>query len=385
MKQLTKLSVVVGASLVTMAAQGATAVSDARGNGMGNTGVTTADYLLAPFYNPALVAVYRDRDNIGILFPALGINARDTDESLDTIDSLQDSINEFENTNTPSPELISRMNGFLDDLEDDKPLAISGGAAAAVAIPFDVVSSNFFVRGYAEAIASPEISENTGDTPSAVETRYETSSVDLIAFGYTELGLALAKRMKLGGQDVSFGITPKFQQMRTYKQDISIEDFDISDYDQSETSKNAFNMDLGAVWLYNNYRAGVVVRDLFSQEIDTLDVSGVSTYHLDTQVTLSGAYVHDLFVLTTDWDLTKQKRFSGVSDDTQFLRFGGEVNAWGWAQARIGYEIEMEDTLDDSVTFGVGISPGDLVSFDLAGSYAGDNQFGASANLAFTF
>ena len=57
----------------------------------------------------------------------------------------------------------------------------------------------------------------------------------------------------------------------------------------------------------------------------------------------------------------------------------------GWAQLRLGYEIDLEDTLDNSFTFGVGISPADLVSFDLAASYAGDNQYGLSGNLAFTF
>jgi len=88
---------------------------------------------------------------------------------------------------------------------------------------------------------------------------------------------------------------------------------------------------------------------------------------------------------TVDWDLTTQKRFAGLDDDTQFLRFGIEGNAWGWAQLRAGYEVDLEDTLDNSITAGLGISPGDLVSLDFAGNYAGDNQFGLSGNLAFTF
>ena len=52
-------------------------------------------------------------------------------------------------------------------------------------------------------------------------------------------------------------------------------------------------------------------------------------------------------------------------------------------QLRAGYEMDLEDTLDDSLTAGIGISPFDVVSLDLAGSYAGENQFGASLNLAF--
>ncbi|MHC5792011.1 hypothetical protein ACYT6H_10485, partial [Streptococcus pyogenes] len=77
---------------------------------------------------------------------------------------------------------------------------------------------------------------------------------------------------------------------------------------------------------------------------------------------------------------TTQKRFKELDDDTQFVRIGIEGDAWGWAQLRAGYEIDLENNLDNSVTGGIGISPFDVVSLDLAGSYAGDNQFGAAAN-----
>ncbi len=55
---LRKLSIAVALSVASSSAFAATTVADGRGNGMGNTGVTTADYVLAPFYNPALTAVH---------------------------------------------------------------------------------------------------------------------------------------------------------------------------------------------------------------------------------------------------------------------------------------------------------------------------------------
>ncbi|WP_295891296.1 conjugal transfer protein TraF [uncultured Vibrio sp.] len=381
MKQLTKLSVVIGLTFLSTQSYAASSVADARGNAMGNTGVSTADYLLAPFYNPALAAVYRDSDSFGVLFPAIGANVRDTDETIDSIDDLQETIKRYE-ANTTDPTIVADLNTQLDALEGNKPIVASGGAGAAVAIPLNALSMNIFVRGYAEILAFPDIESSS----TAVPDRYENSTVDMVAFGYSEFGVALAKRFSFGGQDFALGITPKFQDMTTYKQVISVEDFDIDDYDQSETSKSAFNLDLGAVWLYQQFRAGIAVKDLFSQSIDTVVASnGATTYELDTQVTVSGAYTLEYFIATFDWDLTDQSRFSGYDDDTQFLRFGVEGNAFGWAQLRAGYQVDLEDTLDDSVTAGIGISPGDLVSLDFAGSYAGDNQFGLSANLAFTF
>ncbi|ENQ5770900.1 conjugal transfer protein TraF [Vibrio fluvialis] len=379
------LSAVIMFGICPLSAYAANGVADARGNAMGNTGVTTSDYLLAPFYNPALTAVYRDRDSVGLLVPALGANVRDSDESLSTIDDLQSSIDQFEaaGVGAATQENINQLNGYLDDLADDKPFAVSGGAGIAVALPMNAVSLNFFARGYAEILADSSIAANTGNTASDVETRYQNSYVNMLAFGYSEYGVAVAKLLTLQGQQIAIGITPKIQELRTYKEVVTVQDFDLSDYDQSKTSKNAFNLDIGAVWLIDNFRAGIAAKDLISQEIKTYDDQ--SSYTLDPQVTVSGGYVTDFLALAIDWDLTKQKRFKGVDDDTQFLRFGVEGNAWGWAQLRAGYEIDLESTLDNSITAGLGISPGDLVSVDLAANYAGNYQYGLSANLAFTF
>ncbi|ENM3734395.1 conjugal transfer protein TraF [Vibrio cholerae] len=358
---------------------------DARGAGMGNTGVSTADYLLAPYYNPALTAVYRKNDSFGILLPSIGLRAEDKDESLKTIDDLQDSIEQFERAGVgaATQENADQLNRYLDQLADDKPLAVTAGIGIAVALPLDAVSLNFFSRGYAEVIAKANVAEKSGNSANEVKTRYESSDVDLTAFGYTEVGLAVGKQVVLGGQTVALGVTPKVQQLRTYQDNASVKSFDLDDYDKSEVKDNAFNLDMGAVWLIDQYRVGIVAKDLFAKDIQTQNRN--NTYKLDTQIAVSGSYVSDFFIAAVDLDLTKQRRFNGDNDDTQFMRFGVEGNVWGWAQLRAGYEVDLQNSLDNSVSVGLGVSPWDVVSFDLAGSYAGDNQFGLSANLAFTF
>ena len=358
---------------------------DARGAGMGNTGVSTADYLLAPYYNPALTAVYRKNDSFGILLPSIGLRAEDKDESLKTIDDLQDSIEQFERAGVgaATQENVDQLNRYLDQLADDKPLAVTAGIGIAVALPRDAVSLNFFTRGYAEVIAKANVAAKSGNSANEVKTRYESSDVDLTAFGYTEVGLAVGKQVVLGGQTVALGVTPKVQQLRTYQDNASVKSFDLDDYDKSEVKDNSFNLDMGAVWLIDQYRVGIVAKDLFAKDIQTQNRN--NTYKLDTQIAVSGSYVSDFFIAAVDLDLTKQRRFNGDNDDTQFMRFGVEGNAWGWAQLRAGYEVDLQNSLDNSVSVGLGVSPWDVVSLDLAGSYAGDNQFGLSANLAFTF
>lgn len=357
---------------------------DARGAGMGNTGVSTADYLLAPYYNPALTAVYRKNDSFGILLPSIGLRAEDKDESLKTIDDLQDSIEQFERAGVgaATQENVDQLNRYLDQLADDKPLAVTAGIGIAVALPLDAVSLNFFTRGYAEVIAKANVAAKSGNSANEVKTRYESSDVDLTAFGYTEVGLAVGKQVVLGGQTVALGVTPKVQQLRTYQDNASVKSFDLDDYDKSEVKDNSFNLDMGAVWLIDQYRVGIVAKDLFAKDIQTQNRN--NTYKLDTQIAVSGSYVSDFFIAAVDLDLTKQRRFNGDNDDTQFMRFGVEGNAWGWAQLRAGYEVDLQNSLDNSVSVGLGVSPWDVVSLDLAGSYAGDNQFGLSANLAFT-
>ncbi|ABQ19104.1 hypothetical protein VC0395_0674 [Vibrio cholerae O395] len=376
---------VVMAMAFSSSALASNLLMDARGAGMGNTGVSTADYLLAPYYNPALTAVYRKNDSFGILLPSIGLRAEDKDESLKTIDDLQDSIEQFERAGVgaATQENVDQLNRYLDQLADDKPLAVTAGIGIAVALPLDAVSLNFFTRGYAEVIAKANVAAKSGNSVNEVKTRYESSDVDLTAFGYTEVGLAVGKQVVLGGQTVALGVTPKVQQLRTYQDNASVKSFDLDDYDKSEVKDNAFNLDMGAVWLIDQYRVGIVAKDLFAKDIQTQNRN--NTYKLDTQIAVSGSYVSDFFIAAVDLDLTKQRRFNGDNDDTQFMRFGVEGNAWGWAQLRAGYEVDLQNSLDNSVSVGLGVSPWDVVSLDLAGSYAGDNQFGLSANLAFTF
>ncbi|EGR2394405.1 hypothetical protein VCSRO199_2894 [Vibrio cholerae] len=376
---------VVMAMAFSSSALASNLLMDARGAGMGNTGVSTADYLLAPYYNPALTAVYRKNDSFGILLPSIGLRAEDKDESLKTIDDLQDSIEQFERAGVgaATQENVDQLNRYLDQLADDKPLAVTAGIGIAVALPLDAVSLNFFTRGYAEVIAKANVAAKSGNSANEVKTRYESSDVDLTAFGYTEVGLAVGKQVVLGGQTVALGVTPKVQQLRTYQDNASVKSFDLDDYDKSEVKDNAFNLDMGAVWLIDQYRVGIVAKDLFAKDIQTQNRN--NTYKLDTQIAVSGSYVSDFFIAAVDLDLTKQRRFNGDNDDTQFMRFGVEGNAWGWAQLRAGYEVDLQNSLDNSVSVGFGVSPWDVVSLDLAGSYAGDNQFGLSANLAFTF
>lgn len=385
MNKLTILALSISSVCLAINANAANKIADARGNAMGNTGVASANYLLAPFYNPALGSSFKENDDFAFLLPAVTVSARDTDDSLKVIDDLQTSIKDYENSILPSQEQAEQLNGYLDQLTGNKPLTVTAGIGFATALPSRTVSINLFTQGYTEIIAATDIADNNGNNPLEVKQRYQNSQVNMMAFAYAEIGLALAKEFTIAEEKISFGVTPKYQQMATYAQRVSVADFDLEDFDQSEIKKYAFNLDLGVIWYKDNFRAGLAVKDLLAQEIAAKYNGLKDTYKLDTQVTVGVAYASEYLTAALDADLTKQSRFQQLNDDTQFVRIGVEGNAWDWAQLRAGYEIDLQGTLDNSITAGIGISPFDLVNLDIAGSYAGDNQFGVSANLAFTF
>ncbi|PWI32289.1 conjugal transfer protein TraF [Vibrio albus] len=391
-----KLAVGVCLALCSGTAFSAAKVADGRGNAMGNTGVASADYLMAPFYNPALTGLYRDNDDVGLLLPGVQLTANDQDDTLSDIDDLQDAIDNFDSS-TSSSAAADELNGYLDALQGNDPLSVNAGAGVAVAIPNKYIAANLFGSGYVEVVAATQIVDFVDDPAQddRLDTvdRYKGSTVNLMAFGYSEVGVALAKPFTIAGQEIMFGVSPKFQRLKTYAQNIKVEDFDIDDYDQSERSKTAFNLDLGAAWAKDAWRVGFAVKNVIKQSIDTDASQVIGTYELSPQATVAGAYVSRFFTASVDLDLTKQTRFEdldieGLSDDfddTQFVRFGVEGNAWDWLQLRAGYEVDMLSNVDNAVTAGLGFSPFDVVNIDIAGSYSGENQFGASASLAFTF
>jgi len=381
MNKITRLALTISGISLASHANAANQVADARGNAMGNTGVASADYLTAPFYNPALATSFKGNDDFAFILPAITASSRDIDDSLTTIDDLQTAIENHDGSTLPSLDQIEEVNGYLDQLAGNQALTVTTALGFAIALPTEAVSSNLFAHGYAEIVATPKIPEDNGN----ILDRYNDSNVDMLAFDYIELGLSLAKKFTILEEKVSFGITPKYQKMATYARRVAVADFDLDDYDESENTENTFNLDLGAVWYKDNFRAGLVFKDLLSQEIEAKSNEVNDIYKLNTQVTIGLAYASEYFTAALDADLTKQTRFQDLDDDTQFVRVGIEGDAWGWAQLRAGYEMDLEETLANSITAGIGISPFDVVSLDIAGSYAGDNQFGTSANLAFTF
>lgn len=83
--------------------------------------------------------------------------------------------------------------------------------------------------------------------------------------------------------------------------------------------------------------------------------------------------------------LITHNTYHAENDDLQAWSLGAEWDVLGWLQLRGGYRHDLKSNLDDAITAGVGLSPFEVFHFDLAGLYAGNNEFGASLQTSFTF
>ena len=405
---LSFLTLALGA--VSSAAMAVPYAFEARQEAMGGTGVASARYLSAPLYNPARLAFSNADDDVGILLPVVGAEVYDKDDLSGQVDDLSDSYDAYQNAYdayqaNPSTENAAALQaandkaiGELSDLSGDSGYA-RAGAGVVVALPFEALSVAVMANGYADVQAFADINANdlTGMLPTD-ESQVQSRAIAMGA-GVSEFGVTLAKSFQAEGMRWSVGITPKSQELRVLNYVANAVDGDFDDItdDQYQASENGFNLDAGvaASW-ENGWDAGLAIKNLVKRDLDAPLTNGVqATYELSTVPTAGVSYRWGQLLFNADADLLAQKRFTDLSgtyasfdageDDLQMMAVGAEWDLWQWAQLRAGYRHDLKDNLDDALSAGLGISPGDLFHLDLAGTYAGNNQFGGVVQTSLTF
>ena len=405
---LSFLTLALGA--VSSAAMAVPYAFEARQEAMGGTGVASARYLSAPLYNPARLAFSKADDDVGILLPVVGAEVYDKDDLSGQVDDLSDSYDAYQNANdayqaNPSAENAAALQaannkaiGELSDLSGDSGYA-RAGAGVVVALPFEALSVAVMANGYADVQAFADINANdlTGMLPTD-ESQVQSRAIAMGA-GVSEFGVTLAKVFEAEGMRWSVGITPKSQELRVLNYVANAVDGDFDDItdDQYQASENGFNLDAGVAASWDNgWDAGLSIKNLVKRDLDAPLTNGVqATYELSTVPTAGVSYRWGQLLFNADADLLAQKRFTDLSgtyasfdageDDLQMMALGAEWDLWQWAQLRAGYRHDLKDNLDDSLSAGLGISPGDLFHLDLAGTYAGNNQFGGVIQTSLTF
>lgn len=392
----TALACAVSLLLSTQAYAGVS-TADARAVAMAGTGVSNASYLTAPFHNPALAALYEQTDDFGLLLPGIGAQLNDTSDVLSRVDDAQDLYESLtqqsDSGSTISDDDVQSLDTLMDKLADAHPVTLEAAVGFAIAIPNRFLSVNLFADSYADidvitSVASEATTTlvSSSSSSEAVAERYEDSELDIAGILVSEVGVSLARRVELGGQQLSFGLSPKIQRFTTYLTSTTLDDFSLGDYDDNKKVSSGANLDAGVVWQYplgaQTINAGLAVKDIFERDVKTVD--STVKYQLRPKATAGISYSNPFFTAALDADINKTPRFTSIDDATQFVRVGMEVNAFKLIQLRGGFAHDMQNNTDDTFTAGLGFSPFDTVHFDLSASYAGTHELGAGLNLMLT-
>ncbi|MDC5704913.1 conjugal transfer protein TraF [Vibrio europaeus] len=377
---------------IALAASSASAANyaiEARGDAMGGVGVVSATFLTAPFYNPALTAIYRRNDDYGMITPSFGLSYSDEHMMVDDLKKAADLIEQ--GTSNPADLNAADLDATLKALDGDIAKLEIGGVVA-FAIPNKFIAANVFGKAYAESYANPIIASDSTNPNNDLRIleNAQNSTVNAVSVGVTEVGISLAKYQTFLGQHISFGITPKLQRIYTYVYEASFTNYDIKDVRDNGTGETMFNMDAGFLWFYGPLRVGFSATNLVSRDIKTLTIpSSVSgkpdvsyAYQMRPLYTVGVGLVADYATISVDYDLNEEERYTNFNDNTQMLRVGGEIDIMRQLKLRAGWNRNLAyDNLDDTVTAGIGLSPLNLFQLDIGASYTNENSMGAYINF----
>ena len=370
---------------------------DPRSHSMGGIGVTSSDYLTAPFHNPALTAKFDDVDDVGILFPAVGYRIHDKGQILDGADKVVDRILDFRSE--LSLDNANNVVVALRELQGDTAF-VQAGIGFAVAMPGDTLSVNLFSKYYADVFALSDLAEGDFSAQNIIDNNGRLESrLNMIGITILDVGVALAKPIYTELGTLMIGASPKLQKVGTVNYIVNIDNFSFSRWreDVYGNEYSRFNLDVGFAFDFaNGLIVGVSGRNVVHQTYDLKPVLGVGgQYEVNPVFTSSVSYNGDWLTVGVDLDLNDNERFGQLSgtlnpvvnelDNTRMLGVGLELNVWDWIKLRGGGQTDLNNNLKNQITFGAAFTPFDVFHFDIAGSYGGEDQYGWVTKVAFLF
>lgn len=395
--QITR-TLIASAVLFAFNASAATSYFEARNDAMGGTGVASSHYGVAPLANPALLTKHDSSDDISLLLPSVGAQLSDPDDISNKADDVKadwDAFDRAVDSNYGVKQAAGNLKRRLQEFRNIHADA-QAGVSAVAAMPNDTLPFALMIKSYGTANVDGKVSDADLDYLEKVAngtiTNVDKNALTSRAYGraavISDIGISFAKELETAGQKWSLGLTPKYQRVDLFNYNVTVQDYDKNDFDsdQYHSTKNGFNADIGAYTdLNSNWTVGLVVQNIVPRSIDSKEVNGVAeTFKIRPQATTGVSWHNSLFTTALDVDLTPASGFTS-DNKRQFASVGAEFNAWKWAQLRAGYRQNMASDSGSAFTAGVGISPFDVVHLDVSGLIGTDHDYGAIAQLQFTF
>ncbi len=236
----------------------------------------------------------------------------------------------------------------------------------------------------------------TPTVTSSFDSNSLTSSVNIRGVVLSEVGIALSTQLGNGNSAWGLGITPKVVRatLIDYSADVNTGSTNNIDGDDYSAKYTGVNFDIGLAKDYaNGWRTGFVVKNVLPRSYDFKSIAPgalpgsaqltTGTLKLKAQARVGASFSNDWSTVALDVDLTNNDP-AGFEDPSKYVALGAELDAWGWAQLRLGYRADVKNSDRNVASAGIGLSPFGVVHIDLAATGSA-NEAGASARLAFTF
>ncbi len=440
LKQLTLLS-----SLLTLGQASATPFSsyDPRSMAMGGVGVASSHSNHASNFNPALLA--NNVDNFSLNLPTIGGSLTDSDNLADAAQAFwdQDLVNGLSNDISNYNNSLANINprqtiNSLKKIEtavktlsrklrslSDKPLQAELGMNVSFSVPgmenggaFSIssVAAGSAVGFYRDGSLLRNVGEDINTLAGCLQQALNTQTVcnqptlnfidnnGRITFdpldsnnGITSNGVARALNLLEVGvsfahhfarYNLNVGVTPKYVSASLFDFEANIDLVDNTNIKASDyiTTTENFNIDIGVSKTLqirgNNLETGIVLKNLLSQTYRSKLGNDVI---LNPQLRAGVAYrATDWVMVAVDMDLTRNEAVA-FEEASQFIGVGTELDAWEWAQWRMGYRLDLVNSARNTFSIGVGFSPfGSHI--DLALSSNSDlSEVGGALQFAFRY
>lgn len=389
----------------------ASVITDARSAGSGGIGIASGDYTHSNL-NPALLTNFQNDDaylKLGIAAHEKG--ATDTINKIDSFATLADVFSD-----NPNQENAEKLIYSLDTL-DYAPLDVSAGAGINLYIPSKIISfgisidTEILANGsiYIDPADKDTINDAINDAINGAnfsKTDYSSqfnfdpekslkSTASIRAAALSEVKLSFARKISIPKmEDISIGISPKFQRVDTLIYKDSIYSFEPQNYDKKDIkNNNGFNLDIGLQSTFGPVQLGFVGKNLISKKINILNKYSNTNeiWNIKPLYSAGVAVRYWKMILGTNIDLNKDESFvlKNTQDNfmlaRQWARIGLEIDIVKQVQFRAGYKKDLANNYDDQITAGLGISPFDVLTIDLAGQYSTEDDFSAAFQLGFKF
>lgn len=409
MKKTFNKAILVGAIALASSQSFALETYNAKTTAMGGVGVASGDFASGTVMNPALAGKFESSDDFNVNFN-MGLRASDKDKVIDSIDDFQMIYDQFEMNASNDLVGVEDVRGVRDALADlsGKTLDLGVGGGVTVSIPNNLVAASLVVNNYTKlgvgtlvseddlgafdtAINAVENSDPNGldALESYLNTGFQSEAV-IGGYSVSEVGVALSREVAYG---VYVGVTPKMQRMDVFTYSQAINDFDDAEFDQDQSTSNdtQMNYDVGVYRDFGLFQVGLSAVNLAGAEFE-LDHLG-ATVELDPTYTAGLAFENEWVKLGVDYELTKSQAFSmttGVGEyqvfgESQFVRAGLEFDLFDNLQLRAGYQMDLEESVDNVASVGLGISPFDILNVDIAAVYGENDTYGFVTQFGFQF